>query len=113
MKQDKDKQPTASHHLALAYAHQANGNLAQALNECDAIIAADPSLLAEAHNLRGIILDGLGRSAEATDAYIRAVALKPGFHEAAENLRDLEMEIARQCNLVAMQRFANRRKSSR
>lgn len=106
MKQNNDQPSDASHHLNEAYFHEANGNLAQALDECDTTITAgEPSLLAEAYNLRGIILDGLGRSEEAADAYRSALAVNPGLQEAADNLRELEREIAHQHNLVTIASF--------
>ncbi len=49
--------------------------------------------LAEAHNLRGIILDELDRNDDALDAYQKAVKCDPNFAEAAENLRGLEAEL--------------------
>jgi Flp pilus assembly protein TadD len=48
---------------------------------------------ADAHNLRGIILEELGRKEEAVSAYREAVRVDPSFREAAENLQDLEAEL--------------------
>jgi tetratricopeptide (TPR) repeat protein len=105
MKRNTNEPSIAHQHLDRAYFHEANGNLEQALAECDLIVSAEPSLLTEAYNLRGIILDGLGRREEAADAYREALAFNPSFQEAADNLRELNAEIARQHNLVTIASF--------
>lgn len=78
--------------LEQAYAHDAAGEFEQALRECEAVIELAPSL-AEAHNLRGILLEELGYKQEAIKAYRRAVQLAPDFHDAELNLSDLQTEL--------------------
>jgi tetratricopeptide (TPR) repeat protein len=90
----------AQHHLDLANSCEERGELEGALRECDAAIAIDLSL-AEAHNLRGIVLEELGRDEEAALAYREAVRLAPDFTEAAENLSELESESKCQAGQVA------------
>jgi tetratricopeptide (TPR) repeat protein len=48
--------------------------------------------LAEAYNLRGIVLEEMGRMQEAVAAYRQAVRLDPGFLEARENLQEIAVE---------------------
>jgi tetratricopeptide (TPR) repeat protein len=86
-------QPEAMQHLEQAYAHEEQNRFGQALSECDAAIRTDPTL-AEAFNLRGIILEQLGRKAEAVSAYREALRLDPSFQEAEENLYELDDELA-------------------
>ncbi|MBN1811901.1 MAG: tetratricopeptide repeat protein [Anaerolineae bacterium] len=90
----------AQHHLDLANSCEERGEYEDALRECEAAIVIDPSL-AEAHNLRGIVLEELGRSEEAAHAYQEAVRLAPNFTEAAENLSEVESEGKRQAEKVA------------
>jgi len=53
----------------------------------------DPSL-AEAYNLRGIVLEKLGRKAEALESYKQAIDLDPNFPQAKDNLIALEDKMA-------------------
>ena len=82
----------AMQHLEQAYAHEEQDRFGKALSECDVAIRTD-STLAEAFNLRGIILEQLGRKAEAVSAYREALRLDPSFQEAEENLHEIEDEI--------------------
>ena len=82
----------AVHYLEQAYASEDPDDFQEALEECDAAIDLDPGL-AEAHNLRGMILDELGRKEEALAAYREALRLDPSFQEASDNLYDLEDEL--------------------
>jgi len=66
-------------------------NFKDALLNCDLAIQYDPDL-AEAYNLRGLILDALGRTSEALTAYQEAVRLNPKLDDAIINLRDAELE---------------------
>lgn len=66
-------------------------HLQDALANCEAAIEYLPES-ADAHNLRGLILDALGREDEAILAYRQAVALDPNFVEAQKNLADAEEE---------------------
>ena len=82
----------ARQYLELAYASEEQSEFETALEECDAAIRVDPRL-ADAHNLRGVILEELGRREEAVLAYHEAIRLDSGFREARENLRDIEAEL--------------------
>ena len=84
----------AAEHLERAYALEEGNQFKEALDECDAAIRADATL-AEAHNLRGIILEELDKGFEALLAYREAVRLNPGFREARENLLEIEAELQR------------------
>jgi tetratricopeptide (TPR) repeat protein len=52
--------------------------------------------LAEAHNLRGTILDALGQKEQAIDAYQEALRLQPTFRDAQNNLHEAEAELREQ-----------------
>lgn len=75
--------------LDRAYTLETDGNLEEALRVCDSILSNAPEL-AEAHNLRGIILEQTGDKEEALEAYRSALKLDPGFDDAKQNLLDLE-----------------------
>lgn len=81
----------AQQHLDLAYNHEDRGEFTDALSECETAIRFDPGY-AEAHNLRGIVLEELGRKADAVAAYAQAVRLDPSFDEARENLHEAKAE---------------------
>lgn len=66
-------------------------NLKGALAQSDAALEYLPQS-AEAHNLRGLILDGLGWEADAILEYREALRLDPNFVDARENLDDAESE---------------------
>lgn len=82
----------ASHHLEQAFALEDEDEYEKALEECDTAIRLDPTL-ADAHNLRGVILEELGRNGEAIQAYREALRLDPGYAAAHENLRAAEAEL--------------------
>ncbi len=82
----------AEYHLNRAYAHESSDQFDAAWSECEAAIRLDPGL-ADAHNLRGIVLEELGRKQEAVAAYHQAVGFDPAFVEAWENLREAEAEL--------------------
>ncbi len=71
--------------------YELDTNLDKALIDCELAIQLDPNL-AEAHNLRGLILDELGRLDEAIASYREAIRLDPTSEEARANLRDAEAE---------------------
>jgi tetratricopeptide (TPR) repeat protein len=81
--------------LEQAYAHRDRDELHDALRTCDAALVLDPGL-AEAHNLRGMLLEELGRGREALAAYREAIRLDPDLVEAQENLCEAEEEIGEQ-----------------
>lgn len=91
-------------YLELAYTYDNEGDTLTALQACDAALALDPEL-AEAHNLRGLVLDALGRADEALAAYQEAVRLDPDFEDALENLRDAEQEAASRRTLYTAERY--------
>jgi len=81
---------TKEHTLAqihLVRAHELDDQQAyeKALSECDAALRLAPDF-ADAHNLRGVLLEELGQQQEAVTAYQEAIRLDPGFEEAKENL---------------------------
>lgn len=59
-----------------------DGDLEDALYDCEAALELDPKS-AEAHNLRGLILDLLGNRGEAIQSYREAVRLDPQFRGCA------------------------------
>jgi len=81
----------AHQHLERAYARTDAGELEDALRECDRAIEMIPEW-AEAHNLRGLVLDEMGRVEEAIAAYEEAVRLDAGLVEAVENLAEAREE---------------------
>lgn len=87
-----DRSVGAQAHLAQAYAHERIEEFEMALRECERALQLDPSL-AEAHNLRGILLEELGRKRSAISAYRRALELDPSFEEARQNLHEAEVEL--------------------
>jgi tetratricopeptide (TPR) repeat protein len=75
-----------------SYAFEENGEHKDALRLCEQAIELAPDW-AEAHNLRGMALEGLGRQAAAVAAYRRAVELAPDDPELRENLLGAEQEL--------------------
>jgi hypothetical protein len=92
MKIGFDLPPDAQQHLDLAYSYEKSEDFEEALRECAIVLKTNP-FCAEAHNLRGMILEGLGRRAEAMQAYEIATQLDPEFVEAAQNLSEAKSEI--------------------
>lgn len=82
----------AREHLERAYGLEEANQFHGALHECAKAVHLAPQW-AEAHNLRGIILDGMGRKVEAYRAYREAVRLTPDFQEALDNLSEAEAEL--------------------
>ncbi len=78
--------------LEEAYASQEDGDYKEALRRCEQALELAPAW-AEAHNLRGMVLEGLGRQAAAVTAYRRAVELDPDDADLRENLLDAEEEL--------------------
>ncbi len=79
-------------HLEQAYIFEEKNDLENALHECELALQFAPDN-AEVHNLRGLILVGIGRKEEALAAYREAVRLDSTFQEAQENLREVEAEL--------------------
>jgi uncharacterized RDD family membrane protein YckC len=82
----------AKWHLEQAYTAEERHELETALRECELALQFAPDC-AEAHNLRGLILEGLSRKEESLAAYREAVRLDPAFQEAQENLHEAEAEL--------------------
>lgn len=95
----------AEEHLKKAYKYYGAGkDFKRALEECREAISLDDSI-ADAHNLLGVLLEGLGRAAEAVKAYEKALSIEPGFAEAEENLSGLKSAFRAQDNLVTVAVF--------
>jgi hypothetical protein len=69
--------------------------LKAALSYCNLTIQYDP-YSSDAYNLRGLILDAMGKIDEAINSYQEAIHLNPNFEEARENLEDAEIERRRE-----------------
>jgi uncharacterized RDD family membrane protein YckC len=82
----------ASNHLREAEILRREDRLDEALHECDLAVELAPDL-AGAHNQRGIVLEQLGRTQEAEDAYRRAVDLDPYLLDARNNLQKVEAQL--------------------
>ena len=63
-----------------------------ALEDCDQALEYTPNS-AQVHNLRGLILDALGKTGLAIQEYKNAVRLDPGLADARDNLADAESEL--------------------
>jgi hypothetical protein len=66
--------------------------LEKVLNDCDQAIQLAPDWAAP-HNLRGTVLEDLGRKAEAMQAFRQAVRLDPAMEEARTSLAELEKDL--------------------
>ncbi len=94
----------AEEHLQKAYGFYRRGSYESALEECESAISIDASI-ADAHNLRGALLEELDRTAEALASYETAVGIEPGFAEAEENLSGLRAEFKARSELVTVAVF--------
>jgi len=74
--------------LNQAEQYEKAGELEEALAECDVAIAVD-SKLAEAYNLKGRILEQLGRQQDAIRSYKKALKISPDLHSVKEDLKKL------------------------
>jgi len=84
----KDRRSAEIHHDLGAEALRA-GRYPDAMREFDTVLAIDEGF-PEAHRGRGIVLDlGFGRLDEAEKAYRRAIAARPSFSEAHNDLGQL------------------------
>lgn len=96
----------AQQHLSQAYIYEETEEFDKALQECEAALELDP-YLADAHNLRGILLEQLGHNLEAFKAYQQAIRLDPNFSEAKDNLAALKAEFAANGRLVTIATFSH------
>jgi tetratricopeptide (TPR) repeat protein len=78
--------------LSQAYQFYQQNLRNNALTEVEAVLAVAPAN-AEAHNLRGAVLEGLGRRQEALAAYEESVRLKPDYAAALANVHRLQKTI--------------------
>jgi len=86
----------ARNYLEIAQqAYDTNSTLKNALFNCDLAIQYAPEF-AEAHNLKGLILDAMGRTNEAITSYQEAIRLNPLLQDARSNLEDAEADLKQQ-----------------
>ncbi len=78
--------------LSQAYQFYQQNLRGNALSEVEAVLAADPTN-AEAHNLRGAILEGMGQRREALAAYEAAVRYAPNYAAAQENATRIQRQV--------------------
>lgn len=78
--------------LEKAYDLNDVGEFEGALEHCQQAIRLNYQL-AEAYNLKGLILDQLGDKQEAIVAFQEAVHLNPEFQEAQQNLAEVQVEV--------------------
>lgn len=84
----------AKQHLEQAFdLYENHEDFQQALEVCEVALHLDPHL-AEAHNLRGILLEEMDKPLRAVGAYRKALKLDPDFIEAKENLEALKAEFS-------------------
>jgi tetratricopeptide (TPR) repeat protein len=103
---DPDSLAQAEEQLDQAYQYYDNfQNIDGALEACETAIALTRPFLADAYNLRGVLLEETGRTDEARDSYNQALTIDPGLQEAADNLFGLEKELAAAYDLVAVATF--------
>jgi len=89
---EKDElEALARQHLEKAQKNLDRSFINRALTDCDRALEYMPDM-AEAHDLRGLILDEMGRAAEALLEYQGAVRLNPGDTDAIANLEDAQAE---------------------
>lgn len=67
-------------------------NVKSALGDIDLAIQFEPES-AEFHNLRGLILDAIGKTDDAINSYHEAIRLNPNLEDAKANLIDAESDI--------------------
>jgi tetratricopeptide (TPR) repeat protein len=86
-------QALAAEHLEKAQEnYDLDQDLKEALDECAQALEYTPNAAA-AHNLRGLILDALGKTGLAIQAYKEALRLDPSLDGARNNLADAEAEL--------------------
>lgn len=104
--EDSDQPESAQFHRDQAYLYEERGAYEEALYECDAAIGVAQPFLADMYNLRGMILEELGRDEEAMQAYKTAILIDSDLHEAANNLSELESELGLGRRLVTIATFS-------
>ncbi|MGD8819311.1 MAG: tetratricopeptide repeat protein [Anaerolineae bacterium] len=82
----------ARQYLDKAYALDEDFDFGKALEACDTAIQLDPTL-ADAHRLRGAILEELNRQQEAVQAYREALRHDPCSESVKWNLQMAETEL--------------------
>ena len=90
---EAELQSLAAEHLEKAQnSYDLGRNFKSALADCDLALEYTPNS-ARVHNLRGLILDALGKTGLAVRAYREAARLDPGLADARDNLADAEAEL--------------------
>ena len=97
--------PNSQHPFEQAYFYYEAEDYEKALQACDEALELDP-YSSEAHNLRGILLEELGRIFEARKAYRQAIKLNPDCSDATDNLSALEDELSEKIPLVTIATFS-------
>lgn len=82
-------------HFDLAHSYKENNDLKNALYRCQ-LACLITAYWAEPHNLRGIILEKMGKYTKAIAAYHQAVQLDPTHQNAKDNLREAEAKLQEQ-----------------
>jgi tetratricopeptide (TPR) repeat protein len=88
---EADSAALAGQILEQARIDSGRGKFEKALHGYDRAIRLIPQS-ANPHNERGLILETIGRSEEAIQAYLQALHLDPDFSEARDNLHEIERE---------------------
>lgn len=96
----------AEQYLDQAYDHYERDEYDKTLEACDTALELDPDL-ADAHNVRGVVLEALGNRLDARKAYEQAIRLDPDHIEARENLADLKAELVPHGRLVTIATFSH------
>ena len=83
-----------------------SGELHEALRACETALELAPDL-ADAYNLRAVVLEALGRQEEALESYAQAIGVDQGFKEAVDNMLALEHELGIDRSLVTIATFSH------
>jgi tetratricopeptide (TPR) repeat protein len=97
-----ENKETAKIHFDQSYEYWEKSNYEEALVACDKAIEYAPGW-SEAYNLRGVILDDLGKPGRSILAYRQAVNLDPDNEIARENLAELEKISSQQKSSLGFQ----------
>lgn len=104
--EDSGRLADAAHQLNRAHHFEEKEEYLEALYACEKAMGIAESFLADSYNLRGIILEELGRNEEALEAYKKAMFIEPEFREAADNVLALEAELGGGRDLVTIATFS-------